>query len=240
MAVPQFAAGWRRPPHFGVCDVPKGHVLALASTDFNAGARRTCPTVPSTAEVHALSKSRGGSRTPATSALPRFVADLHQPLHDEDNGDKGGNKRQVIFDGHPGNLRAVALNDIGAECGTAAMREILKAGGSAHFYHGDVSRVGDSIALIDWPCAFERVDILVNNASLQYIAPLKEFPLEEWRRLIGVMLTGTFLATKFCFPDAGLAQGPGRIINIVVYLCTGVAQGISGSAVPIDCSWTAR
>ncbi len=37
MAVPQCAAGWRRPPHFGVCDVPKGHVLALASTDFNAG-----------------------------------------------------------------------------------------------------------------------------------------------------------------------------------------------------------
>ena len=30
MAVPQCAAGWRRPPHFGVCDVPKGHVLAQA------------------------------------------------------------------------------------------------------------------------------------------------------------------------------------------------------------------
>ena len=34
----------------------------------------------------------------------RFVADLHQPLHDEDNSDKGGNKRHVIFRGHPDNL----------------------------------------------------------------------------------------------------------------------------------------
>jgi hypothetical protein len=36
-----------------------------------------------------------------------FVGDLHQPLHDEDNGDKGGNTRQVIFEGHPDNLHWV-------------------------------------------------------------------------------------------------------------------------------------
>jgi hypothetical protein len=38
----------------------------------------------------------------------RFViqssGDLHQPLHDEDDGDKGGNTRHVIFDGKPDNL----------------------------------------------------------------------------------------------------------------------------------------
>ena len=33
-----------------------------------------------------------------------FVGDLHQPLHDEGNGDKGGNERHVVFDGHPDNL----------------------------------------------------------------------------------------------------------------------------------------
>ena len=36
-----------------------------------------------------------------------FVADLHQPLHDEDNGDNGGNTRHVIFDAHPDNLHCV-------------------------------------------------------------------------------------------------------------------------------------
>jgi hypothetical protein len=33
-----------------------------------------------------------------------FVGDIHQPLHDEDDGDKGGNTRHVIFDGKPDNL----------------------------------------------------------------------------------------------------------------------------------------
>jgi hypothetical protein len=36
-----------------------------------------------------------------------FVGDMHQPLHDEDNGDKGGNDRHVILDGHPDNLHWV-------------------------------------------------------------------------------------------------------------------------------------
>jgi hypothetical protein len=36
--------------------------------------------------------------------MVHFVGDLHQPLHDEDNHDKGGNTRHVIFDGRPDNL----------------------------------------------------------------------------------------------------------------------------------------
>jgi len=36
-----------------------------------------------------------------------FVGDLHQPLHVADNGDKGGNRRHVIFRGHPDNLHWV-------------------------------------------------------------------------------------------------------------------------------------
>jgi hypothetical protein len=34
----------------------------------------------------------------------RFVGDMYQPLHDEDDGDKGGNTRHVIFDARPDNL----------------------------------------------------------------------------------------------------------------------------------------
>ena len=36
-----------------------------------------------------------------------FVGDMHQPLHDEDNGDRGGNDCHVILDGHPDNLHWV-------------------------------------------------------------------------------------------------------------------------------------
>src|SRR5689334_15629915 len=41
-----------------------------------------------------------------------------------------------------------------------------------------------------------RLDVLVLNAGVQFMAPLPEFPLEQWERLLGVMLTGPFLALK--------------------------------------------
>ncbi|WP_342514909.1 3-hydroxybutyrate dehydrogenase [Sporosarcina sp. FSL K6-1522] len=57
------------------------------------------------------------------------------------------------------------------------------------------------------------IDVLVNNAGLQYRAPLESFPLEKWNLLINVMLTGVFLMTKHVFPHMKNAQY-GRIINI--------------------------
>ena len=43
----------------------------------------------------------------ALKFVVHFVGDLHQPLHDEDNGDKGGNTRYVVFERHPDNLHWV-------------------------------------------------------------------------------------------------------------------------------------
>jgi len=47
------------------------------------------------------------SRAEALRFVVHFVGDLHQPLHDEDADDKGGNTRRVIFDGRPDNLHWV-------------------------------------------------------------------------------------------------------------------------------------
>jgi len=68
-------------------------------------ARPGCP-------CHILSVLRDPTASRAAKAealkfVVHFVGDLHQPLHDEDNGDRGGNERQVIFDGHPDNLHWV-------------------------------------------------------------------------------------------------------------------------------------
>ncbi len=60
---------------------------------------------------------------------------------------------------------------------------------------------------------FKKIDILVNNAGLQYIAKVEDFPLEKWNQLIGVMLTGTFLCTKYVVPHMKRNKW-GRIINI--------------------------
>lgn len=57
------------------------------------------------------------------------------------------------------------------------------------------------------------IDVLVNNARLQQIAKVEEFPLEKWNLLLGVILTGTFLKTKHFIPTMK-KQRKGRIINI--------------------------
>ena len=57
------------------------------------------------------------------------------------------------------------------------------------------------------------VDVLVNNAGLQYIAPVQDFPLDKWNQLLGVMLTGPFLMAKHALPSM-LARQSGRIVNI--------------------------
>jgi 3-hydroxybutyrate dehydrogenase len=59
----------------------------------------------------------------------------------------------------------------------------------------------------------ERVDVLVNNAGLQHVSPIADFPVERWDRLIAVMLTGPFLMTRAVLPRMR-ARGFGRIVNV--------------------------
>ena len=47
----------------------------------------------------------------------------------------------------------------------------------------------------------------------QYVAPIVEFPEETWAELIGIMLTGAFLCTKYAMP-AMIERKWGRIINM--------------------------
>jgi len=57
------------------------------------------------------------------------------------------------------------------------------------------------------------LDILVNNAGLQYVCPVQDFPEDKWDLLVGVMLTGTFLCTKYALPHM-VTRGWGRVVNI--------------------------
>jgi NAD(P)-dependent dehydrogenase (short-subunit alcohol dehydrogenase family) len=58
-----------------------------------------------------------------------------------------------------------------------------------------------------------RLDILVNSAGVNVRKPALEFPLDEWRRLLDINLTGTFLCCQAAAPQM-LAAGWGRIINV--------------------------
>jgi 3-hydroxybutyrate dehydrogenase len=55
-------------------------------------------------------------------------------------------------------------------------------------------------------------DILINNAGIQHVAPIEDFPIEKWDELIATNLTAVFHAIRAALPGMK-AQGWGRIIN---------------------------
>ncbi len=62
--------------------------------------------------------------------------------------------------------------------------------------------------------AFGRVDILVNNAGISGPnATVADYPVEEWRRVLDIDLTGVFHGCKALVP-AMVAQNYGRIVNV--------------------------
>ncbi|MEO8764179.1 MAG: 3-hydroxybutyrate dehydrogenase [Ginsengibacter sp.] len=68
-------------------------------------------------------------------------------------------------------------------------------------------------ALDDTRKRYGRIDILINNAGLQYVSPIEEFPTDKFELLIKVMLTASFITTKYVFPIMK-QQRFGRIINM--------------------------
>lgn len=104
----------------------------------------------------------------------------------------------------------VALCDINLEAAQQAANELPNAGAFAV----DVT-CEEQITAFYQQLLSERpaVDVLINNAGLQHISPVQDFPLEKWNLLLGVMLTGPFLMCKHALPSM-LAQQSGRIINI--------------------------
>ena len=103
------------------------------------------------------------------------------------------------------------LDQAGGECAEAKLRE---AGSPGLFVKTSVSDPGDVRHLFDATIEnFGRLDILINNAGLQHVASIAEFPEERWNTLIGVMLTGAFLCCKYSVPHM-IRQKWGRIVNI--------------------------
>lgn len=60
---------------------------------------------------------------------------------------------------------------------------------------------------------YGRIDVLVNNAGLQYISPIESFPKEKFEYLLAVMLVAPFVAIKHVFPIMK-KQNFGRIVNL--------------------------
>ncbi len=121
---------------------------------------------------------------------------------------------RAIAGGLAGAGAAVGVADLNEEGARRAAEEIEREGGRAIPLRADVSRWDQVDTMVAATVrAFGGVDILVNNAGLQHIAPVHEFPLDQWDLLIAVMLTGTFYCTRAALPHM-LARRWGRVVNI--------------------------
>ena len=82
----------------------------------------------------------------------------------------------------------------------------------ASIHTADITAASQIQALLD-SLNGEPIDVLINNAGLQYVSPIGEFPEERWDLLIDVLLKGPYLLTKAILPRMREHQF-GRIINI--------------------------
>ncbi|MET0518695.1 MAG: SDR family NAD(P)-dependent oxidoreductase, partial [Burkholderiaceae bacterium] len=110
----------------------------------------------------------------------------------------------------------IVLNGFGDAEGPKA--EIAAAGkphGIKVGYHGaDMSKAGEIEAMMAYITAdFGGCDTVVNNAGIQHVAPVEEFPVERWDAIIAINLSSAFHTTRLALPGMK-TKGWGRIINI--------------------------
>lgn len=106
----------------------------------------------------------------------------------------------------------VVITGRSKEKGIKALMKLRKLG-EAEFIQGDVSKSSDAKRMVDGTAAiFGRIDILFNNAGVFVRSLAEDMTEEEWDKVIGTNLKGTFLVSKFAIPYMK-RQRQGVIIN---------------------------
>jgi 3-hydroxybutyrate dehydrogenase len=110
----------------------------------------------------------------------------------------------------------IVLNGLGEMTAIERTRaELAEKHGVEVLYHGaDMTRPGQIADMIAVAKAeFGELDILINNAGVQHVAPVEDFPDDKWDQIIAINLSSAFHATKAAVPIMK-EQGRGRIVNI--------------------------
>ncbi|WP_407472999.1 3-hydroxybutyrate dehydrogenase [Xanthomonas campestris pv. raphani] len=112
----------------------------------------------------------------------------------------------LAADGHH-----LLVSDADLAAAEQTTQQVRAAGGSAEALALDVTdehSIAQALAV-----ASRAPEVLVNNAGLQHVAPLEEFPMQRWALLVDVMLTGAARLSRAVLPGMR-AGGYGRIVNI--------------------------
>ncbi len=110
----------------------------------------------------------------------------------------------------------IVLNGLGEMTAIERTRsEMAEKHGVEVLYNGADMTKPDQIAdmVRAAKAEFGELDILINNAGVQHVALIEDFPTDKWEQIIAINLTSAFHATKAAVPIMK-AQGRGRIINI--------------------------
>ena len=109
----------------------------------------------------------------------------------------------------------LVLNGFGDEDEIEKLRLLLEAesGGRVLYHPADMTKPDEIADLIN--SSHEKlgsVDVLINNAGIQHIAPIEDFPTEKWDWIIAINLTSSFHTMRAAIPLMK-EKGWGRIIN---------------------------
>lgn len=108
------------------------------------------------------------------------------------------------------------INGFGDAALIETISKELRAAGSptVRYIGADMSQPAEIEAMMRQGIAeFGRIDIVVNNAGIQHVAPIDEFPVEKWDAIIAINLSSAFHTTRLALPGMKAAKW-GRIINI--------------------------
>jgi 3-hydroxybutyrate dehydrogenase len=110
----------------------------------------------------------------------------------------------------------VMLNGFGDRAAIEAQRaELAQKSGVSVAYHGaDMSKPAEIEAMMAYAASeFGGVDVLVNNAGIQHVAAIEDFPPEKWDAIIAINLSSTFHTTRLALRGMR-ARNWGRVVNI--------------------------
>lgn len=130
-------------------------------------------------------------------------------------------KKIALVTGGASGIGLACAERLAAEGMTVVIADMNEKAGTEHakrlagdFVSGDLSKKNGCKELVDATLKKHgTVHVLINNAGFQHVAPIEDFPEEQWERMIALMLTAPFLLTRYCWP-AMKKQKWGRIINM--------------------------
>lgn len=110
----------------------------------------------------------------------------------------------------------IMLNGFGDADAVEELRRTIASTFAVEVDYDDANlmRAGGPGELVDRTHArFGSLDVLVNNAGIQHVAPVESFPVDQWDSIIALNLSAVFLGMRAAIP-AMKRRGWGRIINI--------------------------